>query len=150
MNDSMGRSCPINQKTIDEKVVRVIAVQVFLGGVLTIFFPQVWIPLYLLIDFSLRAFVDGQGSLLKWNAQRIKQAFSLANTPTNAAPKQFAAVIGAGFSALILISFLLGYQTIGLILLGILITCAGLEGFLGYCVGCTFYQLLLRLSWIKT
>lgn len=149
MENITGQSCPINQKSVDEKVVQLIAIQVFALSVLTLIIPQIWIPLFLLTDFGLRAFADGRGSLLRWNALEVKKLLRLESSGTNAAPKQFAAKIGAIFSVLIF-SFLLSDLTfLAAALGGILSACAALEGFFNYCVGCTFYQLLQRFSVIR-
>ena len=150
MENITGQSCPINQKSVDKKVVQIIAIQVFVLSVFTLIIPQIWIPLFLLADFGLRAFADGQGSLLRWNALQVKKLLRLESSGTNAAPKQFAAKIGALFSVLIFTSLLLNLTTSATLLGGILVTCAALEGFFNYCVGCTFYQLLQRFAVIRS
>lgn len=143
-------SCPIGTKQVDENVTRIIALQVVVLISLSLYFQWFWLSGLLMIDFLLRARFDGSGSLLRWIAITVKQQFQLPNKPTNAAPKQFAALIGVFFSAaialFIYLDWTLFYWTIG----SMLLICTLLESIFSYCVGCTIYQLLQRFQLIHS
>ena len=59
-------------------------------------------------------------------------------------PKRFAQAIGLVVSTTALILSLLGYGLAAQIVLGVLIVAAGLEAFVGFCLGCTIFGFLQR------
>ena len=105
--------------------------------------------LFLLIDFSLRGFLNGKGSLLKLTAQKIVKHFSLKPKTINAAPKEFAAKIGFAFTLLILFSQVANYNSLAFIFGGVMISCTLLESIFSVCLGCYFYSFLSRYNVIK-
>ncbi len=143
-------SCPIGAKQVDENVARIIAFQVIVITLLSLYFQWFWLSGLLMIDFLLRARFDGSGSLLRWIAMSVKQLFHLSNKPTNAAPKQFAALIGVFFSAAIGLFIYLDWFVLSWFTGSMLLVCAFLESVFGYCVGCTIYQLLQRFQFIHS
>ncbi len=131
--------CPISQERVNESVVRVIASFVFLLSMLLLLTGAKWIGLLLILDFYIRSFTDGNFSILKYLSLKIVSTLNITPKPIDAAPKKFAALVGLIFSVTITVTMLLQWNTIAWIFGVVLIICALLEAFIGYCVGCKFY-----------
>ena len=103
-----------------------------------------WIKLefifyFLLIDFALRGFFS-KSSILSSFAQLLVKILKLGVKPVFAAPKRFAARIGAFFSLLIGIFLTIDWSIFSLIVGTLFIICAVLEAFFNLCVGCYIYD----------
>jgi hypothetical protein len=142
--EPVGVSCPVNGVRVNESVVRLIAAQVIVLGLLAWWLEQPFITLFLLIDFGFRAFDVARFSLLRQVALGLSVLFKLPAKPTDAAPKQFAALLGLVVVASLLSAQLLDLQLIALIIIGLLVVFATLESVFSFCVGCIIYQLLPR------
>ena len=142
--ERVGVSCPVNGTRINEHVVRLIAAQVIILGATAWWFEQPLITLFLLIDFGFRAFDGARFSLLRQLAFGLTLLFKLTPKPTDAAPKQFAALLGLLVIATFLFSQLIDLPITALIIVSLLIVFATLESVFSFCVGCVMYQLLPR------
>jgi hypothetical protein len=141
-----GEQCPISEARVGEKATRLVAGLVIATAVL-IFLTSSVVPSVVLIgDFLSRAFFGGRFSPYKWIVRQGIQVFRLVDRPVNAAPKVFAGRIGFLMSVLILAAQLAAWPLVAKGITGILALCAGLEAFLGFCVGCQMYTIWTRLS----
>ena len=110
---------------------------------------SVWIMYVLTADFFIRAFLKPKYSPLGIFSTRVLSLLKIEPKLVNAGPKIFAAKIGFIF-CVIIIAFNFGYfYPAAAIAGGILIFCAALEAFAGYCVGCKMYSLIYRLFIFK-
>jgi hypothetical protein len=139
-------SCPIDGTTVNENVVRTVAVFVTVLATISLFFNLYIITLFLIFDFAFRAFFDGKFSLLKWLSAEITKILKIQAKPTDGAPKKFAALLGFIFVNIIFVLQYFNFRQTAIIVGLLLIVCAFLEGFLGYCVGCVIYQLLQKFK----
>ena len=105
----------------------------------------------LFFDFSLRFSLGGRGSLCGALAEGV--AFYLPRTLVPGPPKQFAALCGMMFTGAAAIGFWLqdedSEHEAGAVLLGVLIGCCALEGFLNFCIGCACFDLLMRFGLVS-
>lgn len=147
--ETVGKSCPINGKKVNETVVRLIAGQVVLLTALSVLTGFYWITALLLVDFALRAFFQGKGSVLRITAGAIAGSLRLAPKPTDEAPKRFAASIGFSVVLSLLIIQFFEIPFAAYIIGGALIGFALLESVFAVCVGCIFYQQLTQFSWFQ-
>ncbi len=148
--EKVGLSCPVNDKQVNEIVIRLVAMQVLFVGATALYFQNPYIAVLLLVDFGFRAFGFGQISPLKYIAQKTVTHFQLGYKATNEAPKKFAATVGffvVGFLALLLF---LDYSPSASIIGGFLLLFASLESIFGICVGCIAYQQLARFRWFNS
>lgn len=140
--ENVGVSCPVSGIRVNEYVVRLIAAQVIVLGITAWWFEQPFITLFLLIDFGFRAFDGARFSLLRQLAIGLTVFFKFSPKPTDAAPKQFAALLGLVVIASLLFSQLIDLPLISIIITGMLVVFATLESVFSFCVGCVIYQLL--------
>jgi hypothetical protein len=104
----------------------------------SIYEPNLWIPLYLTIDYFFRS--QGKcGSLINTISKKLVKTFKLSTETTHPMPKQFAAGIATIMSALTAIAFQLDQILCYQILAGIMIFFNLLDGILGFCFACWIY-----------
>ncbi|GAB4027538.1 DUF4395 domain-containing protein [Spirosoma koreense] len=135
--------CPVDGVKVNENKVRTTAAFVFLVTV-TYLLTSTWVlPLFMLVDFGLRAFDYGKYSPLASLSAAVVRGLQLPVVMIDQVPKRFAAGVGLVFAAVIL-----GLQAVGinaLIPAGILALFAALEAFAGFCAGCYVYTFLKPL-----
>ncbi|MBU0570592.1 MAG: DUF4395 domain-containing protein [Candidatus Omnitrophica bacterium] len=140
----MADACSIAEFNVNKSVVRTNAF-LTLGTVLIFLFtPMKWIILILTVDFFLRSFVKGKYSPIRTASIVINKVLEIKPEMVNAGPTVFAAKIG--FVSCLLMSFVyvFGFIVLGYIAGGIIMICAALEAFFGYCVGCKLYSLTMN------
>lgn len=144
-------SCPISGEQRDNTTVRVVAGFVFvitgaalLSALLVSTRPAAVITGILALDFMIRAFVRPKYSPLATLARGIVSGLKLPRKMVDNAPKVFAARIGVIFSVAATVLYAGDFLYAGSIVSGILLLCAALESFFGFCLGCWMYSLLPR------
>jgi hypothetical protein len=129
------------ESRINENVVRLVAFFVLVFGLATIATGWFILPLYLSIDFLLRAFTNIKPPFALV-ASQIAKALHLEVKPIYAAPKKFAAAIGFVFSVVITALLITGFLDTARVVTGVLVLFATLESVFSICAGCYVY------SWI--
>jgi Domain of unknown function (DUF4395) len=135
--------CPVDFITVNETQVRSTAFLVLLIAMGWILFGTIFLLLFLIVDFFLRAFNYGKYSLLNMVSKFIITQLNLTAKPIDRAPKRFAAKIGLVFASGITVLQLLEYKTAAIVVAVILLFFALLESVFGFCAGChayTFYK----------
>ncbi len=140
----MAPACPIDYQQIDANVARLTGVLVFLCLATAILTGASWLYLLLLVDFAARAFRKPQLSLLGTLARSIRPLVVREPAPVNAGPKLFAARIGLLFAVTLVLLQLAGQSTAVVVVGSLFALCAGLEGFVGFCVACVLYPYFRR------
>ncbi len=135
--------CPVSPDRINEYAARVAAFYVIALSIFGLAIGSWLLFLALSIDFALRSFTAGDSSPIRWVSKATVQALGIGNKPTDAAPKKFAAGVGFAFSLAIATLLALQLKTAALAIAAVLLFCAALEGFLGFCVGCIVYSALV-------
>jgi len=131
--------CPVSGEKINENVARIAA---FITIVITIIALLFKLPVLLIAlgaDFALRAFTSGTYSPVKQVSKQFFRLSGLSEKIADAAPKQFAAGIGFVFSIAIAVFQFTHYYILADATAFVLLFCAALEAFVGYCLGCTVY-----------
>lgn len=130
--------------TVNDNVVRVTGMQVCVLAILsTAFHNELWgryLAMGLMVDFVIRMMVGSFLSPLGMIATLVTAPFEPKFKP--GPPKQFAAFCGLMFSLLGTIFYFVdfeGHKIVGAIFMGMLAGASGLEGFVGFCLGCLFF-----------
>lgn len=140
----MSQDCPISSETVDGSVARLTAfftVVLLLAG---LFSNLKWIALLLCLDFFIRGFTRLPISPLRRAARAQARLLRRKPKTVNAGPKIFAAKIGFLISAAIVILSFAGLGAVARLVAEIFVLAAGLEAFLGICLGCKIHALLNR------
>jgi hypothetical protein len=134
--------CPLSSDLVNESVTRTISFLVIGLALLSLYTGSFWVAVFLLIDFSIRAFTKTT-SLLKRIAAGIANFLAIKPSWANAAPKKFAAALGFLVAGSIALFQLLGLVLAAEITGAVLIFCAVLETAFGVCLGCYVYTYLV-------
>ncbi len=132
--------CPVSKDKIPEFIPRIIA---FINiGLITLFFFTwwVWILLFMLIDFYIRAFYKIKYSPVSLIAQAFHRFLGLSSKNIDKAPKIFAARLGFIMMFLTMVMFLAGNTVTVVVLLGLLAFLSTMECLFNFCVGCYIYN----------
>ncbi|TXT30943.1 MAG: CDP-alcohol phosphatidyltransferase [Chitinophagaceae bacterium] len=133
------RVCPVDFVAINGNRVRVTALFVFLLSVGYLFTQSLIIPVFLVIDFYLRAFYNGRFSLLQWTSIQIEKRGWLNVKWTDRAPKRFAAQLGFLVTSMLFIFAMVELKMLVFWIGTSLVLFSFLESFFGICVGCYIY-----------
>lgn len=139
---SSGDACPISGLRVSAQTARINAIVAF-GIAFTVAGTGLWALLALTVfDYALKVFAGFATSPLCWLVGRILDAAGVEHRMVDAAPKHFAATIGLAFNTGALILYAFGLSAPAFAAIAVFAACAGLDGFLGFCVGCKIYSLL--------
>jgi Domain of unknown function (DUF4395) len=133
----------LHPATGNESKIRLTAFFVLVLIVLYVLTGIGLIPVFLLLDFTLRGFGLGAYSPLAWIAGRIATTLRLPAKPVYLPPKRFAARVGFLFCLAIVVAHYTHLST--LILSIILAGFAALESLANFCAGCYVYNAYARL-----
>ncbi len=142
----MQESCPIVNERVDEKLVRINGLIVFIGLFLFVFFSIKWVILIITADFAIRVFFGVKSSPL---CTGIKWSLNKAHTKPhliNAGPKKFAAKVGLTLTSIISLLYIFNFTEASQILGIISLFAVGAEVFFNYCVACKIYNIIQNLG----
>lgn len=132
--------CPVSNDKIPESIPRIIAL-INTGLIILFFFTwSVWLLVFLLVDFYIRAFLKIKYSPVSLMAQGIYRILGLSSKNIDKAPKIFAARMGFSMITISLLLYLGGFNIPVIILLAILSVLSTVECVFNFCVGCYIYN----------
>jgi hypothetical protein len=131
---------------VNEVSARLVAAGVVLMCVATLALDQPWIIVVLAYGFVSRVLTGPTLSPLGQLVTRaLTPALPFEEKPTPGPPKRFAQGIGATLSVAALISWaVFDNTTVAYVLVAMILVAASLEAFLGLCLGCRMFALLIR------
>lgn len=132
----------INKYYADENIVRLTAFSVIVAAAVSLFFKWPFLLLLLVFDFIIRALGQSFSPLALFSKSIVK-ILKLKKKSIFAAPKRFAAALGAVFTLLIFLLMINGFYDEAFVTGFLLIILASLEGFFKICVGCYIYQFIV-------
>jgi hypothetical protein len=143
MNENL--QCPIDFVTINENQARLTAFQVVLIIIIWLLSGDTILPVFLIVDFLLRASNFGNYSILNKISIFFIKKLSIENKPVERGPKRFAALVGLLFTVSIAILSLTENSIPSKILAFVLLIFASLEAFVGFCAGCYVYTFFILI-----
>lgn len=135
--------CPVSRENVNKNTVRLTALLVLILVAAFTISQNVWIMVFLFIDFAIRGFSLARFSPLSFLANEIRKRWLNTKEIENKGPKIFAARVGLMFSFLIALSSFAGWGITSLALSFILGFFAFLECGIGFCAGCYIYTYLI-------
>ena len=134
---------------VNEVSARLVAVGVVTMAVTAIVFDAQWIVPILFYGFVARVLTGPKLSPLgQLVTKQVTPRLPFAEKPVAGPPKRFAQAMGVAFSGSALVLTLTGHWFGAQVVLGLLVFAASLEGFLGYCLGCKIFGILMRCGLI--
>jgi len=135
--------CPISDERINEQVTRINALFGILLVVGGFVFNSVFLFVFLMADFYIRAFTKAKFSPISYLSHSMANTLNLNKKSIDKAPKIFAARIGFLMTLAITVLFLFQLNTAAFVVGGILVFFATLEFALAICMGCIMYTYLI-------
>lgn len=134
---------------VNDKAARVVAGAVVAMSVAAIAFDEPWLLVPLVYGFWARMLTGPTLSPLGQLATRVVAPRLGPARPVAGPPKRFAQAMGVAFSTCALVLWAgFGEHTAAWVVLGMLAAAASLESFLGYCLGCRIFGLLMKANLI--
>jgi hypothetical protein len=132
---------------VNEVSARLVAVGVVLMSLTAVVFDVKWIVPILFYGFVARVLTGPKLSPLgQLVTRQITPRLPFKEKPVAGPPKRFAQGIGVTFSGAALVLMLSGHWFAAQVVLAFLIAAASLEGFVGYCLGCKIFSILMRVG----
>ncbi|MFN8026034.1 MAG: DUF4395 domain-containing protein [Acidimicrobiia bacterium] len=135
---------------VNEVSARLVATGVVLMCAATLAFQAPWIIVVLAYGFVARVLTGPTLSPLGQFVTRVlTPALPFAEKLTPGPPKRFAQGIGATLSVGALVAWVgFGNTTVAFVLVAMILVAASLEAFLGFCLGCKIFAVLMRVGLI--
>lgn len=135
--------CPISDQRVNEQITRLNAMLVVGILVLAFVLNSVFLFVFLMADFFIRAFTHVKFSPISFASHSLSNALNLPIRMIDKAPKIFAARLGFLMTMAIAVLFIYSFKIAAIAVATILIFFASLEFFLAICVGCLIYTYLI-------
>lgn len=131
---------------VNEVAARLVAGGVVLQCALILLSGRAWLMIPLAFGFVARVSSGPRVSPLALFVTRVLEPrLPFAPRPTPGPPKRFAQGIGASLSvAALLLHFGWGLELAAKLCVAAILAAASLEAFLGYCLGCRIFAILMR------
>ncbi len=134
---------------VNEVAARVTAGGVVVLGVLLVATGWQWLAVPMAVGFFLRVLAGPKLSpLALLSVKVIVPRLPFEKKMVAGPPKRFAQTIGLVFTTVASLLFFVvpGADTAGYVMISFLIVAAGLESFVGFCLGCQAFALLMRVG----
>ncbi len=141
----MSYACPITFKKVDSTVSRFNAFLVSLFLIYYLFTFNALVLYFLLIDFIIRSFGKKDYSLLFLVSKTLKTLLKLKSRPYDGGAKMLAGYFGIFFLILLIIGNFFSLSFFSYIIAIIFLSCALLDVFFNYCVGCKVYFIIKKI-----
>jgi len=135
--------CPISVERINERVTRINAIFAILLLIVGFVSDNVIFPAILMADFYIRGFIKVKFSPMSYVSFQMTNVLQLNKKVVDKAPKVFAARLGFLLTFIITLLMLFGFNTVALMVGGVLVFFASLEFALAVCMGCIIYTYLI-------
>jgi hypothetical protein len=136
--------CPVGNGWVNSNQVRINAAIICVSAIVAFIFINPFIIALLAFDFFNRGFSKKPISFVNSISGKVVAAFDLSYKKENKAPKQFAAKIGFFMTLLALLCYSLGFNTVFLSVVAVLILFSFLESAFSFCAGCVVYTILVK------
>jgi len=135
--------CPISDQRVNEQVTRLNAM--FAIGIIVLAFilNSVFLFIFLMTDFFIRAFTEIKFSPISFASHSLSNALNLPVKLIDKAPKIFAARLGFLMTAAIASLFIFSLKIASIVVASMLIFFTGLEFLFAICIGCLIYSYLI-------
>jgi hypothetical protein len=135
-------------RVINEKAARTVAAVVALTGAVALATGAHWLLVPLAYGFWARVLTGPRLSPLAQLATKVVAPRLGPPREVAGPPKRFAQGMGAAMTTLGVAALALGWTTVTVVLLALLVTAATLEAALGLCIGCKAFAGLMRAGLI--
>ena len=141
----MPYSCPLNFVQVDSNASRLSSLMVASLVIIYLTTSIEYILYFLILDFSLKLFVNKNHSLISIIAHSLRKLLKMQEKFTDGGAKRLAGIFGLIFVSMLLLTDFLGLSSLTYIVAGIFLSCSLLDVFINYCLGCQIYYIVKKL-----
>ena len=141
----MPYSCPLNFVQVDSNASRLSSLMVASLVIIYLTTSIEYILYFLILDFSLKLFVNKNYSLISIIAHSLRKLLKMQEKFTDGGAKRLAGIFGLIFVSMLLLTDFLGLSSLTYIVAGIFLSCSLLDVFINYCLGCQIYYIVKKL-----
>lgn len=141
----MSYACPITFEKVDSTVSRFNSFLVSLFLIYYLISFNEYILYFLFIDFVIRSFFKKDYSLLFLVSKTLKKVLRFKSKPYDGGAKMLAGYFGILFLALLIVGNYFSLDIFTYIVGAIFLSCALLDVFFNYCVGCKVYFIIKKI-----
>jgi hypothetical protein len=141
----LSYSCPLNFESVDSYVARFVALIVSVLLIAYMMTFNVFILYFLFFDFMVRLFCKKEYSPIFQISRFLKKLFKLKNEFTDGGAKRLAGYFGIFFIIILIAGNNMNLYLFSIIVSFIFLSCAMLEAFFSYCLGCKIYFLIKKI-----
>ncbi len=141
----MSNACPLNFTKVDSNVSRFGALFVALLVLTYLYTSNVYILLFLLVDFVLKLFLNPGISPIMILAESLKSIFKIKEKYADGGAKKLAGYFGLFFVTSLLVTHFLDVWFISLSIAFVFLLCSLLDVFFDYCIGCKIYFIIKKI-----
>ena len=141
----MSNACPLNFTKVDSNVSRFSALFVALLVLSYLATQNIYILLFLLIDFILKLFLNPGISPIMMLAEFLKSTFKIKTKYADGGAKKLAGYFGLFFVFSLIITHFLHIWLLSLGIAIVFLACSLLDVFFDYCIGCKIYFIIKKI-----
>lgn len=132
-------------KQIDSNVSRLTSLLVSSLVVAYLYLDEVFIIAFAIVDFIVRLFIKKDSSPLYMIALFLKESFKFKDKFVDSGAKRLAAMFGLAFMILLFATHFMHVWTLTLTIGLVYLSCALLDVFFNYCIGCKIYFVIKKI-----
>jgi len=140
-----ANACPLNFKKVDENASRISALFVSSLVLLYLTSENIYILLFLFVDFVLKLFFNKGMSFIGMLSEFIKDILNIKEKFVDGGAKRLAGFFGLFFVFLLIAMHVFDSFALSLGVVLIFLSCSLLDAFFSYCLGCKIYFIIKKI-----
>ncbi len=141
----MNNACPLNFKRVDENISRITALFVSSLIILYLYTDNVYILIFLSLDFILKLFLNKEISPITMLSEYMKSFFKIKDKFVDGGAKRLAGFFGLSFVLLLLFTHIFHSMIISWSIALVFLSCSLMDAFFSYCIGCKIYFIIKKI-----
>ena len=141
----MANSCPLNFQPVDSHVSRVTSSFVVFLVLLYLYTNNVFVLLFLAIDFIIKLFFIGKTSPLTYLAKGVKKMVGFRDKLVDGGAKRLAGFFGLFFVMTLIVIHPLNLWVVAFVVAVVFMFCSLLDVVFNYCIGCKIYFVIKKI-----
>jgi hypothetical protein len=138
-------ACPLNFKRVDESASRISALLVSSLVLFYLISANLYILLFLFVDFVLKLFLNIASSPVGMLSEFIKTSLHIKEKFVDGGAKRLAGFFGLFFVFLLIVTHIFHSLALSLGVALVFLSCSLLDAFFSYCIGCKIYFIIKKI-----
>lgn len=141
----MSNACPLSFTKVDSNVSRFSALFVAILVITYLYTLNVFILIFLFIDFVFKLFLNPGISPIMMLAEFLKSIFNVKEKYVDGGAKKLAGYFGLFFVSSLIVTHFFNVWLLSLGIALVFLACSLLDVFFNYCIGCKIYFIIKKI-----